>query len=297
MARMSPRMVAIEVFGILAYGTTVGAGAWLADRNTPMYAAVGARFLIAGLCMFVLLRGMGRAAIPVPGERLQLAAIASGCYVVEAICFYQALRGGATLAVVGVLLAAPAGMAIYEQLETKTEWTRGVVLGVALVVSGLIVIGFAGGSGRISLKGFLWAAAAAVAFAVYSIAAPRLMDRTPAVTAAAWSSTWVGIGSCAIALLSRDVSTPPSSEIAVVVGSGIATAAAFLALFVVLDRFDSSDIAVAVLGQGTVAVLGVMAVGATIGFETTVGTIAVIIGSVVVAAKALSGSGSVDHPP
>lgn len=53
----------------------------------------------------------------------------------------------------------------------------------------------------------------------------------------------------------------PRAELVVLVGSGFATGLAFMALFVVLDRFDTAAVAVSVLGQGSAALLGLVVDG------------------------------------
>ena len=86
MVRSGARTISLAVCGVAAYGVTVGAGTWLARRDTDMYAAVGARFLVAGLIVAVVLRTMGRPIIPAPGERLTLALVAGTLYAIEARC-------------------------------------------------------------------------------------------------------------------------------------------------------------------------------------------------------------------
>ena len=289
--------MSLAVCGVGAYGVTVGAGAWMARRGTDMYAAVGARFLVAGLVVAAVLRVMGRPIIPVAGERLPLAVVAGTLYAIEAICYYQALRRGAPLAATGVLLSAPTLMALAEHRESKAEFISAIWIGVALAASGLIAIAFAGGRGAIDAGGFGWAFVAALAFAAYSFIAPRLITRTSAVTASAWSSLWVGIAICAVGIASGDVHSPPRPEVIVLIASGIATGVAFMALFVVLDRFDTAAVASAVFGQCIAALVGLAVIGSAFGFEMAVGSAFVILGSVVMSARSESGSGSLDHPP
>lgn len=262
-----------------------------------MYAAVGARFLVAGLVVAVVLRAMGRPIIPASGERLMLALVAGTLYAVEAMCYYQALRRGAPLAATGVLLLAPTFMAAAEYRESKAEFTSGVLVGLGLAASGLITLAFAGGRASLDGPGFVWAFLAALAFAAYSFIAPRLITRTSAVTASAWSSLWVGVVTCAVGIASGDVRTPPRAELVVLIGSGIATGFAFMALFVVLDRFDTAAVAISVLGQGSAALLGLVVVGVAFGFEVTLGYVLAVVGAVVMSARSETGSGSLEHPP
>ena len=168
---------------------------------------------------------------------------------------------------------------------------------MAITGSGVITLAFAGGRAAIDGGGFVWAFVAALAFAAYSFVAPRLITRTSAVTASAWSSLWVGVVTCVVGLVAGDIGTPPRIEIIVLVASGIATGIAFMALFVVLDRFDTAAVATSVLGQGTAALIGLAAVGAAFGFEVTVGYVLIVIGAVITSARSESGSGSLDHPP
>ncbi len=297
MNRSGVRTIAVAAIGIGSYGVTVGAGAWLARNGSAMYAAVGARFLVAGLFVAVVLRLMQRPVIPAVGERIPLALVAGLLYAIEAICFYQALRAGSAVSATGVLLCAPTVMALAEYRSARTELTPAIWIGCGLTASGLIALAVAGGSGAIQPAGLAWALVAAIAFAAYSFAVPRFMDRTSAVTASVWSSLWVGMTVGGVGVISGDLGTPPSQELYLILGSGIATGLAFMALFVVLDRFDATSVGTAILGQGFAAAVGLGVAGAQFGFENSVGFGLVLIGSVVVRSRSETGSGSVDNPP
>ncbi|MEP7032672.1 MAG: DMT family transporter [Actinomycetota bacterium] len=224
----------------LLFGIVVLLGKFARRHGLSVEAMLSIRFGLAALLLAAALVALRRPLFAEPGERLGLALLALLGYAVEATFFFTALGHG-TVAAVTLLFFT------YPVLVTLGTWAIGRVaparqtllsLGCALVGS-VIVVGTGAGL-QIETLGVVLALSSAITFSCYLVGADAVLRRTNALTSAMWVSAGASIGLFLYANAIGHWRLPAgSNEWFLLLGMGLASAAAFVCLMEGIQRIGA----------------------------------------------------------
>ena len=245
---------ALAAGSAFSYGVTVVIGRTLAEAELAPSLALGFRFAIAAAALVVVLAAWGRPFVPAPGERLRALLLGVVGYAVQSSLFYMGLERGTAGAVALLFYAYPAMVLLAEAaLGRDHPGGRGfAALGLSAAGTALVVI--AGGDVTISFAGAVFSLLAAAAFGVYLLSGHALIERTDAMTTAAWVA-----GGAAVSLLIKSAVegslSVPGDRWDAMLGYGLATAAAFTLMFAALRRLGPSRTGVALTLEALFAII------------------------------------------
>ncbi|MFN2544917.1 MAG: DMT family transporter [Actinomycetota bacterium] len=221
----------------LQFGVVVVLGKLVQRSDLSVYAMLAVRFAIAAFVLALVRASLRQGLLPARGERLWLVGLGVIGYAVESALFFTALRHGQAAAVTLLFFTYPVFVAVASVLLG-----RGVpgplIMGslVCALAGAAIVIAF---SGKLAITpaGVAFAIGCAVSFTAYLLVLDHVIRRTdPHVT-----SMWVaGSASATLAVLAAlsgsSWATAGGKSWAELAGMGLATAGAFVCLFVGLRR-------------------------------------------------------------
>ncbi len=235
-----PRDLALATLGALCFGMTIAFNRAAARDGLGAATTLSIRFAIAGLLLVALLRALGRPLLPPRGERLRVAVLGCGIYAIEATFFFKALERGTAAAVALLFYTYPVVVTVAEVALGRMRLRGVTIAALALAVGGGAVVAAGGGRVSISASGILFTFGSVTAFSAYVIASDRLLVRTGALTAAAWTTLGGGIGILLLGVVQATLVRPAAREVVSLTGNAVATAAAFTLFFVVLGRLGPS---------------------------------------------------------
>lgn len=143
----------------------------------------------------------------------------------------------------------------------------------------------AGGDVDISTAGILFALGSAASFAVYLLASGRAVTRTDPMVNGAWVAAGASL-SLTVQGLATGGLRHPGADWWIMLGNGLATAAAFSLLFAALVRLGASRTAVVMtLEAFSAVVLGALLLGETIGPVQLAGGLGILVAVLLVRAE------------
>jgi drug/metabolite transporter (DMT)-like permease len=268
-----------------AYGVTVVFGRDLAEAGLGAPTTLGIRFGIGSLVLFTVLLATGRSPVPARGERVAAFLLGAVGYAVESSFFFLGLERGTAAAVALLFYAFPAMVLGFEWVTGAVRMNRRLACGVALSMTGVIVVVATGGNVDISPTGVVFALLAALSFSIYLLASGRLVRRTDPVVNAAWVS-----GGASLSLLTRGLVTSslrsPEGHLPALACNGLANAAAFGLMFAALQRIGPTRTAVVMTFEAFASAgLAAIFLGESLGPGQAVGGAAIIAGAVIVTSR------------
>ncbi|MCZ7535109.1 MAG: DMT family transporter [Acidimicrobiia bacterium] len=238
------RDLALAALGAFCFGLTIVFNRAAARDGLGAATTLSIRFAIAGLLLLALLRVLGRPLLPPRGERLRVALLGCGLYAAEATFFFMALERGTAAAVALLFYTYPAVVTVVEVALGRMRLRAVMIVALALAVGGGAVVAAGGGRVSITTTGILFTLGSVCTFSTYVIASDRLLVRTPALTAAAWTTLGGGVVILCLGVVQATLVRPGAKELALLTGNAVATAAAFTLFFVVLGRLGPSRTAI-----------------------------------------------------
>ena len=228
---------ALILLASVQFGVVVVLGKLSARSGISVFAMLAIRFAIAAAALALALTAIRQRLVAARGERGWLVVLGVVGYAVEASLFFAALRHGQAAAVTLLFFTYPVFVAVASILLGRGA--PGVRLAVALVsaVGGAaIVIAF---SGRITISriGVAFAIGSALSFTAYLLVLDHVVRRTGSLV----TSLWVAASAAAAlavyaASTSASWTTAGARTWAELAGMGLATAGAFVCLFLGLRR-------------------------------------------------------------
>jgi drug/metabolite transporter (DMT)-like permease len=228
---------ALIALASLQFGVVVVLGKLAARSGISVFAMLAVRFAIAAAALAVVLVLIRQGLAAAPGERLVLVALGVVGYAVEASLFFAALRHGQAAAVTLLFFTYPVFVALASLLLGRRAIDAKLAAALVAAVAGAAtVVAF---SGRLTISGLgvAFALGSALSFTAYLL----VLDHTVRRTGSLLTSMWVA-GSASVALavyaLATDASwtTAGAKTWTELGGMGVATAGAFVCLFVGLRR-------------------------------------------------------------
>jgi DME family drug/metabolite transporter len=269
----------------LCFATTGTAQALGPDGTDPV--GVGAARILVGGALLVAVAAATRRAGPrwAPGP---VAAAVAGVAVYQLAFFAAVAETGVAVGTIVALGSAPTLAGLFEWIVDRrrppVRWTAAT----ALACAGVVLLALAGGDADVSAPGVALAVAAGGAYAVYTLAAKRLLGAghaPQAVMAAAF-----GIG--ALVLLPALLATEPTwllhaDGIGLALFLGIVpTALAYLLFASGLKRLSASETATLTLAEPlTAGVLGAVVLAESVTGPALAGAGLVLAGLIVLALR------------
>lgn len=267
----------------LAYGCTIVFGRLLARAGFGEATALGFRFGIAGVVLLAIQAVRRGPMLPVPGERWRVLGLGGVGYAVESTFFYFGLQRGSAAAVAFIFYSYPAMVTALEVALGAQRFTAPLAGALALTVGGTAAVVLAGGDVSISAAGVAFSLLSAASFAVYATAGARIVPRSHPMTKAAWVALGCATSQLARGLLDGSLEAPgrwwPQ-----VLGTGLATAAAFALMFVALGLIGATRTSVVMTMEAVAAViLAAIFLDEPVRIAQAAGGLAVLTGAVLVA--------------
>ena len=250
------RGLIIGFITVLLFGTTVILQAFLVEEGIKPFAAVGIRYLAAGmvcLCIVVITR---QSVLPVKGERIPAVLLGAIVYGLQAVLFYSALNYG-TVASVSLLFYTYPVLVLLASLALrlrKWSWLAGGSAGLSVIGAALVVA--TGRSVAIEPVGIAMALGSACCVAVFLLANKRLIPHTPAIVAATWVSFGVASSTLVLALLLGELESFSLRAWIVLLISGALTGLGTAGMYVVLALLGPAPASVLLSLQTVVAIMG-----------------------------------------
>jgi drug/metabolite transporter (DMT)-like permease len=221
----------------LQFGVVVVLGKLVERSGLPVGSMLAVRFAIAALGLAIALWALRQPLLPAPGERLPLAVLGVLGYAVESSLFFLALNHGQAAAVTLLFFTYPVFVALASIALGRGR--PGLLVGGSLLcaVAGASIVVASSGGLAIRPLGVAFAVGAALTFTGYLLGVDHVMKRTRPLAASMWVSAFAATGLAAFALVSGNAEAPSGGvQWARLAGMGVATAGAFVCLFVGLRR-------------------------------------------------------------
>jgi drug/metabolite transporter (DMT)-like permease len=278
------RGLALALTGAFAFGCTILFSRTVARDHLAPSVALGIRFGIAGLILLFVLRVMRAPLLPPSGERLAAFGLGLCIYAVESTCFYMGLERGTAAAVALIFYAYPAVIALFETVTGAIRLRARMLGALALSISGSAIVAIGGGDVAISRTGVCFVAGSVLMFSAYALLSNRVLPRTDSLTAAAWTAIGASVGVTLFGAARGQLSVPSGGAFAALAGNGVATAAAFVLFFVVLDRIGPTRTGICMAFEAvTGIVLAALFLGERVQPVVAIGGAAVLAGAVMAA--------------
>lgn len=263
------------------FGCVVVLGKVSSDNGLPAIPILSIRFAIAAILLLLIARMRRRPLLPAVGERVPLAFLGVFGYGVEAALFFLAIDRGTASAVTLLFFVYPVVVTLGS--AALGVQMPGLLIGASLasaVLGASWVVASSGGL-DISHAGIAFALGSATAFAFYLMGAERTLRATTSLAGAAWVAGSASTGLAAYSMLARDVATPAGAQWLPVIGMGVFTAGAFVALFAGLRRIGAVRTSIiAALEPLSTAVLAVMFLSEPVRAGTVAGGLLILIGAI-----------------
>lgn len=208
-----------------------------------MTTSLGCRFALAALVLFAVLAARRGPLLPVPGERLRVVLVGALGYASEAAIFFLALRRGSAAAVSLLFYTYPAMVTVVELVLRTEQPRRATFVALGLSAAGSVLVVAAGSDVSISTAGVLLALASAAAVTAFFIVSDRLITKTDSLTTGAWMAAGAATSYLVVGALGQSL-RDPTGHVPALIGNGVATAAAFVLLFVGLRLLGATRVAV-----------------------------------------------------
>jgi drug/metabolite transporter (DMT)-like permease len=283
--RGSARDLALALLAVFCFGITIVLLRWLATEGVTSATALSLRFTMAGVMLLVALRLLGRPLLPPPGERVRaILFLGVGLYTFESTTFYLALERGTAAAVALLFYLYPAVVTVVEVALGAMRISRVTVVSLVLALVGGTIVAIGGGRVSISVSGIGFVLASVAFFSTYVVASHRVIPKTDALTAAAWTALGAAGGVTVIGVGQDALHVPSARALLAIAGAASVTAIAFTLFFVVLDRLGPSRTAIVMALEAVFgALLSAIFLDERLRPLVVVGGIAILAGAVLAA--------------
>lgn len=241
---------------VLLFGLTVILQAVLVEEGIKPFAAVGIRYLVAGIVCLAVVVVTRQSVLPHKGERIPAVLLGAFVYGLQAVLFYNALNFG-TVASVSLLFYTYPVIVLLASLALgirRWSWISGGSAGLCFLGAALVVA--TGRAVTIEPIGIALALGSACFVAGFLLVNKRLIPETPAIVAAAWVSFGVAASTLLIALpLGELESFSPRAWLTLVI-SGALTGLATAGMYVMLAALGPAPSSVLLSLQTVVAIIG-----------------------------------------
>jgi drug/metabolite transporter (DMT)-like permease len=276
--------LALAMLAALCFGTTIVFQRAIAKDGTTSATALSIRFGISSVLLLASLRATGRALLPPAGERLRALFLGIGLYTFEATCFYLALERGTAAAVALLFYSYPAVVSLIDLALGALRPNRAIACSLSLSVAGSVVVAVGGGHVAITLGGVGFVLGSVALFSTYVVAGHRIIPRTDALTAAAWTAIGAALGVTILGVAQGALHAPTLRAFGAIAATGTATAIAFTLFFVVLARLGPSRTAIVMALEAVFGVvLSAIFLGEALRAVVAVGGAAILAGAVIAA--------------
>ncbi|MDQ1510558.1 MAG: hypothetical protein QOG50_2402 [Actinomycetota bacterium] len=283
-ARGSRRDLGLAALGAFSFGCTILFSRTVAREQLAPTVALGVRFGVAGVLLLGLLAALRRPILPPPGDRLAALALGLFVYAIESTFFYMGLQRGTAAAVALIFYAYPAVIALVETVTGAIRLRARTVVALVLSISGSAIVAVGGGEVAITTTGVLLVCGSIVMFSAYALLSDRVVPRTDALTAAAWTAIGASIGVTLFGAARSQLEMPSGRALGALVANGFATASAFTLFFMVLDRIGPTRTGICMaLEAVTGIVLAAIFLGESVRPVVAIGGVAVLVGAVLAA--------------
>ena len=221
---------AAAVGSAFSFAVTIVVNRSLAQSDLGVATSLGARFAIAGLVLLGILAVRRGPMLPAPGERVRVFLLGAVGYASEATIFFLALRRGSAAAVSLLFYTYPAMVTITELVTGTERPQRSTFAALGLSAAGSVLVIVAGADVSITTAGIALALTSAAAVTAFFIASDRLVTKSDSLTTGAW----MAVGAATSFLVAAAVGgglRDPAGYTAHLAGNGVATASAFVLLF------------------------------------------------------------------
>ena len=241
---------------VLLFGATVILQALLVEEGIKPFAAVGIRYLAAGIVCLIIVVITRQSVLPEKGERIPAVLLGAFVYGLQAVLFYSALNYG-TVASVSLLFYTYPILVLLASLALRLRrwsWLAGGSAGLSVIGAALVVA--TGRAVAIEPIGIAMALGSACCVAVFLLANKWLIPQTPAIVAATWVSFGVATSTLMLALLLGELENFSGRTWLVLVVSGAFTGLGTAGMYVMLAALGPAPASVLLSLQTVVAIAG-----------------------------------------
>jgi drug/metabolite transporter (DMT)-like permease len=250
------RGLIIGFITVLLFGATVILQALLVEEGIKPFAAVGIRYLAAGIVCLIIVVITRQSVLPEKGERIPAVLLGAFVYGLQAVLFYSALNYG-TVASVSLLFYTYPILVLLASLALRLRrwsWLAGGSAGLSVIGAALVVA--TGRAVAIEPIGIAMALGSACCVAVFLLANKWLIPQTPAIVAATWVSFGVATSTLMLALLLGELENFSMRTWLVLVVSGAFTGLGTAGMYVMLAALGPAPASVLLSLQTVVAIAG-----------------------------------------
>jgi drug/metabolite transporter (DMT)-like permease len=250
------RGLTVGFITVLLFGATVILQALLVEEGIKPFAAVGIRYLAAGIVCLIIVVITRQSVLPEKGERIPAVLLGAFVYGLQAVLFYSALNFG-TVASVSLLFYTYPIIVLLVSLALRLRrwsWLAGGSAGLSVIGAALVVA--TGRAVAIEPVGIAMALGSACCVAVFLLANKWLIPQTPAIVAATWVSFGVATSTLMLALLLGELENFSVRTWLVLVVSGAFTGLGTAGMYVMLAALGPAPASVLLSLQTVVAITG-----------------------------------------
>jgi len=248
--------LAVGFTTVLLFGLTVVLQAFLVRDGIAPSAAVGARYLVAGLVCLGIVRLTRRSLVPARGEWQAAVLLGAVVYGLQAILFYAALGHGSVASVSLLFYTYPVLVLMASLALRQVSWSWAAGSSAALSAGGAAaVVGF-GRQVSIDREGVAMALGSAACVAVFLLANNRLIPHTPALVSAAWVSFGVALSTLVVAAARGELYLFSTRSWLILVAAGAATGLGTAGMYRTLTALGPPSTSVLLSLQTVVAITG-----------------------------------------
>ncbi len=241
---------------VLLFGLTVVLQGSLVRQGIAPFAAVGVRYLLAGLVCLAVVGVSGRSPLPVRGEFRAAVLLGAVVYGLQAVLFYAALGHGTVASVLLLFYTYPVLVLVASLALRRVAWSRVAGGSALLSATGAAVVVAAGRQVTIDAAGVAMALGSAACVAVFLMANGRLIPRTPALVSAAWVSFGVALSTLGAAAFRGELSVYPLRAWLALAAAGAATGLGTAGMYRTLSALGPAPTSVLLSLQTVVAIGG-----------------------------------------
>jgi drug/metabolite transporter (DMT)-like permease len=250
------RGLIIGFITVLLFGLTVILQAVLVEEGIKPFAAVGIRYLMAGIVCLAIVVITRQSVLPHKRERVPAVLLGAFVYGLQAVLFYNALNFG-TVASVSLLFYTYPVIVLLASLALgirRWSWISGGSAGLCVLGAALVVA--TGRAVTIEPIGIALALGSACFVAGFLLVNKRLIPETPALVAAAWVSFGVAASTLLIALPLGELESFSARAWLTLVISGALTGLGTAGMYVMLAALGPAPSSVLLSLQTVVAIIG-----------------------------------------
>jgi drug/metabolite transporter (DMT)-like permease len=266
----------------LQFGAVVLFGTLLTRDGFPVTVFLGIRFLGAAVFLAVMLMVLKRPLLAAPGEGVPLLLLGVFGYAVESGLFFGAVQHGSAPAATLLFFTYPVWVSLIWVVIRRVLPERLVLVSLGVSVTGAAIVVLGSGGLDISTAGILFAFGSSLTFALYLIAADRVLKRSDSMTGAMWVALSSGAALALVSVIAGVWQWPSGWEQwGSTLGSAALTAGAFFGLFAGLRRLGPVRASVISASEPFWAtVLTVAFLGEPLHRSTAVGGVFILAGAV-----------------